>query len=114
MKPHLLLALALTLVFSVFSPDHAFAARRGKAKPTPEPEKSKSYSEIKSVSGDSVTITHSKTDTTYKMNRETQVTIDDQRARGVDLKPGMHAEVTASSINPTVLLSIAAHSIPKT
>jgi hypothetical protein len=114
MKISVLPIIAITLVASSFAPDAAVARGLPRAKPTPVPEKSKAYAEIKSVSGEAVTIEHSKTTTTYKMNRDTAVTIDDQRARGTDLKPGMHAEVTPSSINPDLLLSISAHSVPKT
>jgi hypothetical protein len=82
-------------------------------KPTPVPEKVKSFAEIKSVSGDSITIEHSKTTTTYKMSNETQIQIDGTNARSTSLKPGMHVAVTASSINPGFLLSVTATTAPK-
>jgi hypothetical protein len=112
MKRFLLLALVASLAVTVISPDTASAktgaGKSKKAKPTPEPEKSKAFSEIKSVSGDSITVTHSKTTTTYKMSNETQIRVDGQSVRSTSLKAGMHVEVTASGINPTLLLSVAA------
>ena len=116
MKPFLFVAIVAILTFSILSPELASAkGKTPKAKPTPVPEKvNASGAKIKTVSGDSVTVEYSKTSTTYKMTGETRISIDDRRARATDLKPGMHAEVTASSINPTLLLSISAHSIPKT
>ena len=115
MKPLLFLAIVVTLAVSVFSPDSASAkGKTPKAKPTPVPEKvNASGAKITTVAGDSITIEYSKTSTTYKMSNETSITIDDKRARSTDLKPGMHAEVTASSINPNLLLSISAHAVPK-
>lgn len=113
MKPFLLLTIVASLAFSLFLP-HADAAKGGKGgkmkklHPTPVPEKTKAYSEIKSVSGDTITVEHSKTATTYKMSNETQIQVDGQRARATDLKPGMHVEVTPGSINPTILRSVAA------
>ena len=109
MKPLLFIAIVTTLAISVFSPDVASAKGKSpKAKATPVPEKSKAFSAIKSVSGDTITIEHSKTSTSYKMSNQTQITVDGLRATSASLKPGMHVEVTASSINPTLLLSIAA------
>lgn len=110
MKTFRLLAILATLAFSVL-PQDAAAAKGGKgkkAKPTPVPEKSKAFAEIKSVSGDTITIEHSKTTTKYKMSGETQIQIDGNRASAANLKPGMHVEVTPSSINPSVLRSVAA------
>lgn len=100
-----------TLALLLFSPDAASAKGfKPNHKPTPVPEKvNASGSKITSVSGDSITIDYSKTSTTYKMSNETQITIDGNRARPTDLKPGMHAEVDASKITPTLLLSITAH-----
>jgi len=113
MKPFLLLAIVASLAVTGIAPFTASATaanskRLKKAKPTPEPEKSKAFSEIKSVSGDSITVTHSKTNTTYKMSNETQIRVDGKSVRAAGLKPGMHVEVTASGINPTLLLSVAA------
>jgi hypothetical protein len=114
MKPFLLLAIVASLAVTGISPFTASATaansskRLKKAKPTPEPEKSKAFSEIKSVSGDSITVTHSKTTTTYKMSNETQIRVDGQSVRSTSLKPGMHVEVTPSGINPTLLLSVSA------
>ena len=115
MKPFLFAAIVAVLIFSILSPDRAEAkGKTPKHKPTPVPEKvNASGAIIKTVSGDSITIDYSKTSTTYKMSGETSITIDDRRARSADLKPGMHAEITASSINPTLLLSIKAHAVPK-
>jgi hypothetical protein len=117
MKRFLLLAIVASLAVTVISPDTASAkagnGKSKKAKPTPVPEKAKAFSEIKSVSGDSITVTHSKTNTTYKMSSETQIRVDGQSVRATSLKPGMHVEVTPSGINPTLLLSVAATSPPK-
>ena len=114
MKSFQLLAIVATLAFSVLSPDPASAkGKLPKGKPTPVPEKSKAFSEIKSVSGDTITIEHSKTTTKYKMSNETQIQIDGNRATAANLKPGMHVEVTPSTINPTVLRSVAATTPPK-
>lgn len=114
MKPFRLLAIIATLAFSVLSPNHASAkGKLPKAKPTPVPEKSKAFASIKSVSGDTITVEHSKTTTKYKMSGETQIQIDGNRATAANLKPGMHVEVTPSSINPTVLRSVAATTPPK-
>jgi hypothetical protein len=118
MKRFLLLAIVASLAVTVISPYTASAktsstGKLKKGKPTPEPEKSKAFSEIKSVSGDSITVTHSKTTTTYKMSNETQIRVDGQSARSSSLKPGMHVEVTPSGINPTLLLSVAATTPPK-
>ena len=115
MKPFLFVAIVAVLTFSVLSPELASAkGKLPKHKPTPVPEKvNASGSVIKKVSGDSITIDYSKTSTTYKMSAETSITIDDKRARSTELKPGMHAEITASSINPTLLLSVKAHAVPK-
>ena len=115
MKPLLFVAIVAVLTFSVLSPEVTFAkGSLPKHKPTPVPEKvNASGASIKTVSGDSVTIEYSKTSTTYKMSQETQIAIDGKRARSNELKPGMHAEVTASSINPNLLLSISAHAVPK-
>jgi len=113
MKLFLLVAI---LIFSILSPASAAAKVKPlpKAKPTPAPEKvNASGAKIKTVSGDSLTVEYSKTSTTYKMTGETLITIDDRKSRSTDLKPGMHVEVDASKINPTLLLSIKAHSIPK-
>ena len=100
-----------TLALLLFSPDAASAKGfKPRHKPTPVPEKvNASGSTISKIGGDSITIEYSKTSTTYKMSNETQITIDGQRARSTDLKPGMHAEVGVSKITPTLLLSIAAH-----
>lgn len=115
MKPLLFVAIVAVLTFSVLSPDRASAkGKTPKHKPTPVPEKvNASGASIKTVSGDSITIEYSKTSTAYKMSQETQISIDGKRARSNDLKPGMHAEVNASSINPNLLLSISAHAVPK-
>ena len=115
MKPFLFVAIVAILTFSVLSPESASAkGKLPKAKPTPVPEKvNASGAVIKTVSGDSITIEYSKTSTTYKMSGETSITVDDRRARSTELKPGMHAEIDASSINPALLLSIKAHAIPK-
>lgn len=115
MKPFLFVAIVAILTFSILAPESASA--KGKApkhKPTPVPEKiNASGASIKTVSGDSITIDYSKTSTTYKMSSETNISIDDRRARSSELRPGMHAEITASSINPNLLLSIRAHAVPK-
>ena len=116
MKPFRLLAIVAALAFSILSHDSAAAGKGGKMKkpkPTPVPEKSKAFSEIKRVSGDTITIEHSKATTKYRMSDETQIQIDGNRASAANLKPGMHVEVTPSSINPTVLRSVAATTAPK-
>lgn len=115
MKPSLFVAIVAILTFLVLSPDVTFAkGRMPKHKPTPVPEKvNASGAKIESVAGNTIKIEYSKTSTTYKMTQETQISIDGKRARSTDLKPGMHAEVTASSINPNLLLSISAHAVPK-
>lgn len=115
MKPSLLLTIAVAFALSALSPHSAFA-KGGKMKkphPTPVPEKSKAFSEIKSVSDNRITIEHSKTTTTYLMSNETQIRVDGKSVRSASLKPGMHVEVTPSSINPTLLLSVAATTPPK-
>jgi hypothetical protein len=120
MKPFLFAAIVAFLTLSVLRPDPAEAAKTGKgklpkAKPTPVPEKvNASGSKIAKVGGDSITIEYSKTSTTYKMSAETLITIDGNKARSTDLRPGMHAEISPSAINPGLLLSIKATSVPKT
>ena len=115
MKPSLPPLLAAILALSLISPDTASAkGLKPSKKPRPEPEKvNASGSQITMVSGDSITIEYSKTSTTYKMSNETQISIDGARARSTALKPGMHAEVDTSKINPNLLLSIKASSIAK-
>ncbi len=115
MKQFLFVVIVAILTFSILSPDNASAkSKLPKGKPTPVPEKvNASGAVIKSVGGDSITIEYSKTSTTYKMSGETNITVDDRRVRSSELKPGMHAEIAASSINPTLLLSISAHAVPK-
>ena len=111
-------AVAAALALLLMSPDAA-SAKGGKSmkpnhKPTPVPEKvNASGSKITKVGGDSVTIEYSKTSTTYRMSNETQISIDGNRARSTDLRPGMHAEIGASTLNPGLLLSIKASSATK-
>lgn len=108
-------ALVATLALLLISQDAASAkGLKPSKKPKPTPEKvNASGSTITKVGGDSITIEYSKTSTTYKMTNETQISIDGNRARSTELKPGMHAEVDASKINPILLLSIKASSTPK-
>lgn len=113
MKSFLFVTFVAVLTFSILSPEVSAKGKKPKHKPTPVPEKiNASGSIIQSVSGDSITIDYSKKSTTYKMSGETSISIDDRRARSSELKPGMHAEITASSINPGLLLSIRAHAVP--
>ncbi len=109
-------AIVATLAIALISPDAASAkGLKPSKKPKPTPEKvNASGTTITKVSGDSITFEYSKTSTTYKMTNETQISIDGNRARSTDLRPGMHAEVDASKINPSLILSIKASSVPKT
>lgn len=119
MKQFLLLAVVVCSLLSALAPVSAAGkggkgGRMKKPQPTPVPEKvNASGAKIVTVSGDSITVEYSKTSTTYKMSHETLITVDGRRVRSSDLKPGMHTEVDASKINPTLLLSIKAHAIPK-
>jgi len=110
MKAFLLIAAAAIFALALHPTD---AAAKGvklpKAKPTPVPEKvNASGAKITKAGGDSVTIEYSKTTTTYKVNNETQITVDGKHGGSGDLKPGMHAEISVSSIHPNLLLSIQA------
>lgn len=116
MKPCIVAAIVITFVFSLLTPDPAAAksTKGQKAKPTPVPAKvDASGAKIESVSGDTIKIKYSKTSTTYKVSGETLITVDERRVRSTELKPGMHAEVTASTLRPNLLLTISARSIPK-
>lgn len=113
-------AVVATLAILLISPETACAkggkgmALKPSKKPTPVPEKvNASGAKITKVGGNSITVEYSKTSTTYTMSNETRVTIDGNRSRPADLKPGMHAEVDASKISPTLLLSITAHTDTK-
>jgi carbon monoxide dehydrogenase subunit G len=113
MKTSLITVIAVSLALSLLAPGTA-SAKFPKLKPTPEPDKvNAAGATIGTVAGDSVTIQTSKKSTTYRVSRDTQVQVDGQRATLANLKPGMHAEVTASSLDPNLLLSISAHSVPK-
>ena len=109
-----------TLAILLTSPETA-SAKGGKGMalkpskhPTPVPEKvNASGAKITKVGGNSITVEYSKTSTTYTMSNETLVTIDGNRSRPADLKPGMHAEVTASNLTRGLLLSIQASSNSK-
>lgn len=113
MKTFLLIAVAAIFALSLHPLE---AAGKGgskgtqhKAKPTPVPEKiNASAAKITKVGGDSITIEYSKTSTSYKMSSETQVSIDGKRAGSADLRAGMHVEIGASSLHPSLLLSIQA------
>ncbi len=116
MNPLPFTAIAVVFAFALISPITASAkgVRLTKPKPTPVPEKvNASGAKIAKLSGDSITIEYSKTSTTYKMSNETLISIDGNRARSTELRPGMHAEVDASKINTGLLLSIKASAIPK-
>ncbi len=110
MKTLLITAIAAIFTLSLLPTEaDARGIRLPRPKPTPEPEKiNASGSKIAKVSGDSVTIEYSKTSTTYKVTNETQITVDGKRVGSADLKPGMHAEITASTLTPSLLLSIQA------
>ena len=117
MKTFLLTAITAIFALSLHPLEAATKGSKGmqhKPKPTPVPEKiNASASKITKVGGDSITIEYSKTDTTYKMSSETQISVDGKRARSADLKPGMHVEIGTSSLHPNLLLSIQATSAPK-
>jgi hypothetical protein len=112
----ILFTAAATFALAMLSPE-AGAAGKGKgnkhpkAKPTPVPEKvNASGPKIASVSGDTVAIEFPKGNETYKISGETIITLNGNRARSTDLKPGMPAEIGVSSIRPGLLLSISATS----
>ena len=116
MKPFLFPVIAAILAVSFLSPGTASAkgTKTPKLKPTPVPEKINAKgAKIAKVGGNSITIEYSKTSTDYKMTNETRITIDGKHAGSADLRPGMHVEVDASALNPTVLLSLSATSVQK-
>ena len=116
MKRFLLSAIAAILTLSLLSPGTASAKgiKLPKPKPTPVPEKvNASGAKIAKVGGNSITIEYSKKSTDYKLTNETRITIDGKHAGSGDLRPGMHVEVDASALNPTVLLSLSATSVQK-
>ena len=118
MKRFLLSAIAAVFALSLLLPG-TVSAKGGKGmtpkpKPTPVPEKINAKgAKIAKVGGNSITIEYSKTSTDYKMTNETRITIDGKHAGSADLRPGMHVEVDASALNPTVLLSLSATSVHK-
>jgi hypothetical protein len=116
MKPLLLSAIVSTLALSLLAPDTASAkgVRIPKPKPTPVPEKvNASGAKIAKVGGNSITIEESKKSTDYKLTNETHITLDGKPAGAADLRPGMHVEVGASTLNPTMLLTLSATSVSK-
>ena len=107
MKTSRLLILALVVGLSAVSVPSASA--RPKLKPTPTPQKSEAGTVIEGVSGDSVTIKASKTTTTYKVDNRTAIRVNGVPGTTANLKKGMHAEVTASGLNPGFALSVTAN-----
>ena len=80
-----------------------------KPKPTPVPEKvNASGGKIAAVAGDTIVVQYSKTNETFKMTQETNITLNGQRIGSGALKAGMHVEVDSSKINPGLALSIQA------
>ena len=114
MKISLLTAVAGIAILALHLPEAAGKGPMHKPKPTPTPEKiNASGAKITKVGGDSIMIEYSKTSTSYKMTGETQITIDGKRAGSADLRAGMHVETGASTLNPSLLLSIRATTDPK-
>ena len=61
-----------------------------------------------SVMGDSVTVMIAKTQRTYKIDKNTNISINDKKSTAQDLKKGMHVEIDGSRIDPGLALSIDA------
>jgi hypothetical protein len=109
MKTRLFLPIAAVLAILIIQPDSAFGRRMAKPRPTPaRPKVNASGTTIVSASAASVTIQYSKEKQTYRISGETMIEVDGRRVRSLDLKPGMHAELGISKIEPDLLLSISA------
>ena len=120
MKTFIFIAITAILTLSLH-PLEAAAKKGGQPqhkpqhKPTPVPKKieASTASKITKVGGDSITIECADKSTTYKMSKETQISVDGRHAAAGDLKAGMHAEIDASSLHPDLLLSIQATTAAK-
>jgi len=124
MKTFIFIAITAILTLSLH-PLEAAAKKGGQPqhkahhKPTPEPTpvpkkiEASTASKIAKVGGDSITIECADKSTTYKMSKETQISVDGRHAAAGDLKAGMHAEIDASSLHPDLLLSIQATTAAK-
>ena len=69
-----------------------------------------SGAKITAVSASSVSIESAKVKHTYKITAATQIHVDGRKAGAADMKKGMHAEVTASQLDPAVAMAIEASS----
>ncbi len=103
MKKSYLLLFVVAALLEIVTATSAFGG--GKKKATPPPVHSPV---ISSVSANTVTVTEDKTVRTFTISLFTEITLNGQRARAADLKPGMIVTITldtdpsrASRINAT-------------
>ena len=111
MKSSLRLIFTLSIALPLLAASSVLAKGKGmqKPKPTPVPEKvNASGGKIITVAGDTIAVQYSKTTQTFKMSRETNITLNGQRVGAQALKSGMHVEVDASKIDPGLALSVQA------
>src|SRR4051794_9929988 len=107
MNPRILLVLSLATTLATSA---AYAAGAGKLPPKKEyvPE----HTTITSISADSLTISSGGTAKTYKLTKDTDLTLKGQKAKVEDLKAGMRVSVTMAS-DPTVASRVNASDPPK-
>ena len=96
---HLLLSIALMFLVPV---NPAFAKKPKGVKVHA------SGGKITAVSANSISVQVSKTTDTYKISAATLIHLDGRKAGAGDLKKGMHAEVTASQLDPGAASAIEA------
>lgn len=109
MKTSRLLFAVVAVVICAFAPDAAHAAKRPRLKPTPVPEKINAHAAlIVTVSNGAIEVKSSHETAKYRIDSRTSITLDGERATVGALKAGMYADVTASTIDPSLAVSIAA------
>ncbi|HEV7401921.1 MAG TPA: hypothetical protein VGO11_03310 [Chthoniobacteraceae bacterium] len=119
MNPRILLVLALgaTLVtgsaYAENKPRPPVKPVPGRGQPLPKKEEKKQeHTTISSVSEESITTTGAGGAKTYKITKDTEITVKGQKATAADLKDGMKVSVSMGS-DPTVASRISATDAPK-
>jgi len=115
--PILTLSIAISLTgttLAVQKPQaHAPARPPQKPKATPDPQKTNSSeTKIESVSADSITVKTATASHTYKIDSRTTISVNNKKGTAQDLKTGMRADVSASTIHPDLAVSIRASDAP--
>jgi len=110
MKTPCLFITLVTIAFCAFAPD-SFAKGKSlpKPKPTPEPKKVNASSPIiVSVSSSEISVKSAQNNMKYRIDNRTSITLDGARVSADGLKAGLLADVTPSSLDPGLAISVVA------